>query len=147
MSERSVHNPHLTEPYSELQTLVMTALRRYGDGAPGAIDGELMMMFLGFANDIIEEVRAHPYWEALTQKGLAPALDYYTHPTDIRPIPDQIIVNGLIYYYALQQLSEKAGPAGPNYTRVMAQKLWQMLTGGARPQFTVVDGGSRGGRS
>ena len=92
----SANNPHLNSPYSPLETLVLQSLRRYGDMHPGTVDGEVMMMFVEFANLIIEDLRGHPYWDN-------PEIDYYTHPSEIRDIPDNIMVAGLLYHYSVQQ--------------------------------------------
>ena len=59
----SASNPHLGEPYSSLQTLAFQALRRYGDMHPGTVDGEVIMMFVEFANLVLEDLRAHPYFD------------------------------------------------------------------------------------
>ena len=83
----SASNPHLGEPYSSLQTLAMQSLRRYGDMHPGTVDGEVIMMFVEFANLVLEDLRSHPYFDNLE-------VDYYTHPTEHRNIPDQIKVAG-----------------------------------------------------
>lgn len=137
MAHNSDSNPHIAGSYAPLETLAMTALRRYGDFHPGTVDGEVMMMFIGFANDIIEELRQHPYWNG-------EHLDYYQSQTDVRPIPDNIIVAGLLYYYAMQQQSSKIQAYGPAYYRTMNQTLWNRLNGGeyTQIQLRVVDDGS-----
>ena len=81
----SGNNPHLNSPYSNLEALVMQSLRRYGDMHPGTVDGEVMMMFIEFANLVIEDLRGHPYWDN-------PEINYYTHPSEVMPIPDNIMV-------------------------------------------------------
>ena len=108
----SASNPHLGEPYSSLQTLAMQSLRRYGDMHPGTVDGEVIMMFVEFANLVLEDLRSHPYFDNLE-------VDYYTHPTEHRNIPDQIMVAGLLYNYAVQQQSNKVEAYGPMYFRTM----------------------------
>ena len=55
---------------------------------------------LDLANEIVEEVRQHPYFDASTTE-----LDYYQHITDSRPISDLIIIHGLVYRYSVQQAS------------------------------------------
>lgn len=144
---RSVYNPHISEPNSDLQSLAMQALRRYGDFVPASADGEVVLMFLEFANEVVDEVRAHPYWVEAYDLGKVKPLDYYTAVTDQRPIPDIIVVLGLLYHYAVQQGSPKAQTYMANYARKMSQLLWGVLSGHGKIEMEVVDGGSRGGRS
>lgn len=123
MAGASIQNPHLEEPRSSVQTLTASALRRFGDFAPGSVSGDVGLMFLEFANLIIEDIRAHPYWPK------DQALDYYTHPTDKRPIPDDVVTAGLLAHYAIQQGSEKAQVYLPLYYRTLNARLWQMANG------------------
>jgi hypothetical protein len=60
MAGRSVSNPHISEPTSDLQTLARQALRRYGDFAAGTAEGEVLLMFLEFANLVVSDIRRHP---------------------------------------------------------------------------------------
>ena len=55
-------NPHIRDNNSPLSTLALQALRRYGDFNSGSVDGDVMGMFVEFANMIIDEVRMHPYF-------------------------------------------------------------------------------------
>jgi hypothetical protein len=143
----SVLNPQLSSPHSDLQTLAVQALRRYGDAIAASVDGEVILMFLEFGNLILDEIRAHPYYVEALDKALVEELPYYISPTDIRPIPDQIIIAGMLYHYAAQQLSQKAQLYLGNYARTMNQQLWGILHGHGKIEMTVVDDGSRGGRS
>ena len=130
----SANNPHLGEPYSSLQTLVMQSLRRYGDMHPGTVDGEVIMMFIEFANLILEDLRAHPYFDNLE-------IDYYTHPTEYRQVPDQIMVAGLLYHYAVQQQSNKVEAYGPMYFRTMNRILFNRKYGNAKIELSPMDRG------
>lgn len=132
---------------SDVQSLTMKALRRYGDFVPGSIDGEVVLMFLDFANLIIDEIRAHPYYVEAYKQGKVGELHYYTSPTESRPIPDVVMVAGLLYHYANQQGSNKIQAYMPGYARTLSQQLWGLLQGHDRIEMNVVDGGSRGGRS
>jgi hypothetical protein len=69
-------NPHIRDVYSPLQKLSMQALRRYGEFAPESVDGNVLLMFIDFANEIIEDVRVHPYFSDNYE------IEYYTHMTD-----------------------------------------------------------------
>jgi hypothetical protein len=128
----SGNNPHLQDPHSNLEALVMQALRRYGDMHPGTVDGEVMMMFIEFANYVIEELRAHPYWDNLE-------MDYYIHMTDVRPIPDPIMVSGLLYQYAIQQQSNKVEAYGPMYFKTMNRILYNRKYGNAEIEMAPWD--------
>lgn len=125
-------NPHIKDTYSPLEVLAFSALRRYGDFSPGSVDGDVMLMFVGFANEIIDEIRQHPYWDGST-------LDYYKHQQDTRPIPDNIIVTGLMAKYAEQQFSEKYQIYAPKYARTMNQLLWTRLNGNTKISLRVYD--------
>ena len=128
----SANNPHLNEPYSELESLVFQALRRYGDMHPGTVDGEVMMMFVEFGNLIIEDLRGHPYWDN-------PEIDYYTHPSETRPIPDNIMVAGLLYHYSVQQQSNKIEAYGPMYFKMMNRILFQRKYGSGKIELSPWD--------
>ena len=131
----SASNPHLGEPYSSLQTLAMQSLRRYGDMHPGTVDGEVIMMFVEFANLVLEDLRSHPYFDNLE-------VDYYTHPTEHRNIPDQIMVAGLLYNYAVQQQSNKVEAYGPMYFRTMNRILYNRKYGNSKIEISPHDRGS-----
>lgn len=128
----SVNNPHLSEPYSNLEALIFQALRRYGDMHPGTVDGEVMMMFVEFANLVIEDLRGHPYWDN-------PEIDYYTHPSEQREIPDSIIVSGLLYHYSVQQQSNKIEAYGPMYFKMMNRILFQRKFGSGKIEVSPMD--------
>lgn len=132
----SANNPHLNAPYSTLETLTFQALRRYGDMHPGTVDGEVMMMFVEFGNLIIEDLRGHPYWEN-------PEMDYYTHPSETRAIPDNIIVAGLLYHYSVQQQSNKIEAYGPMYFKMMNRILYQKKYGSGKIEVSPWDKSQR----
>ena len=132
----SANNPHLNTPYSTLETLVFQSLRRYGDMHPGTVDGEVMMMFVEFGNLIIEDLRGHPYWDN-------PEMDYYTHPSEIRAIPDNIMVAGLLYHYSVQQQSNKIEAYGPMYFKMMNRILFQKKYGSGKIEVSPWDKGQR----
>jgi len=128
-------NPHIRETHSPLNALAMQALRRFGDFHPGSVDGDVMLMFIEFANMVIDDIRAHPYYDEV-------AIDYYQSPTDVRQIKDIIIVNGLLHHYAMQQGSEKIQMYMPTYFSTLNRELWQAKNGNTKIQMTVVDGGT-----
>lgn len=113
-------NPNIVDGPAPLETLYLSQLRRFGDFRPDTSDGDVALLMLEFANDIIDDIRNHPYWDATD-------LDYYVSTQDARPIPDRIIQAGLLYYYADQQDSEKAPRLAARYYMVMNQELWNRL--------------------
>ena len=136
MAETSDFNPHIRNVNSPLETLILQALRRFGDYAPSTASGDTIIMFIEFANQIIDEVRMHPYWDGTE-------IDYYEHPSEARAIPDNIIVSGLLFHYAMQQASEKFQMYSQSYIRTMNQERWRRLNGGnTKIQMRVMDNGS-----
>lgn len=152
MAETSNTNPHIRTKHSPLRTLAMQALRRFGDFSPSTVDGDVLLMFIEFANIIIDEVRQHPYSPRTTttttvngQKVTTTSandVNYYTSADEVREIDDQIIVAGLLAHYALQQGSEKIQIYMPNYHRTMNQQLWNALNGNTQIRLRVVDDGT-----
>jgi hypothetical protein len=130
----SANNPHLGEPFSDLQTLVYQALRRYGDMHPGTVDGDVIIMFIEFANMCLEDLRSHPYWDNIE-------IDYYTHPSEHRDVPDQIMIAGLLYQYSVQQQSNKIEAYGPMYFRTMNRILYNRKFGNAKIEMSPLDRG------
>lgn len=128
----SGNNPHLQTPYSSLETITLQALRRYGDMHPGTVDGEVMMMFVEFANLVLEDLRGHPYWDN-------PEIDYYFHPSDIRKVPDNIMVAGMLYHYSVQQQSNKIEAYGPMYFKMMNRILYYRKYGSGEIQMSPWD--------
>lgn len=135
MAESSVTNPQIVEPNSSLEQLAITALRVYGDFSPGSTPGETMLLFLTLANFVIDEIRSHPYWDGSK-------LDYYTHIQDTRPIPDHLMLSGLLAKYAAQQRSDKVQIYQPMYISTLNNLLWYRKNGNTPISMTVVDGGS-----
>jgi len=113
----------------------MQALRRFGEFSPGTVDGDVLLMFIEFANMIIDDVRMHPYHDGTD-------IDYYTSVDEARAIDDQIIIAGLLYHYSLQQGSDKLQIYMPLYQRALNQQLWRKYNGNTRIQMRVVDNGT-----
>jgi hypothetical protein len=141
----SVTHGHISEPNADLRSLRLSALRRYGDGAAYSADGEVASMFIEFANMIVDEVRAHPYYNDALEAGKMPELKYYTSDTEQRPIPDAIMIAGLLYHYAVQQASAtKVQIYMPAYARAMNQHLLRIAHGFTRYETTNLDKGPNG---
>jgi len=133
--EDSTSNPHITDEYSPLETMIMQAVRRFGDFSPGTMSGDAALMFIEFANMVLDEVRMHPYWDGTE-------LDYYQHLSDVRQVPDVIMVSGLLYHYASQQGSEKAQQYAAAFIRTISQQLWRRLNGNTAIEMRVTDNGT-----
>ena len=103
-NRNSSQNPYLSEPYSPLETLIEDAYADFGNMSVDTLDGTVKRMLLRWANRIVEDMRAHPYFSI-------PDLDYYLHLQDTRPIPDMIMELGLLYHYAKWQKSSTAAVA------------------------------------
>lgn len=108
-----------------LSELIRQGLALMGDASSKRSTGDLELLMLFFANQIVDEVRAHPYWDGT-------AIPYYVSTTDKREIPDTIIVTGLSAKYATQQVSQKAaallnGPSG--YYKTLNRKLLELKVG------------------
>jgi hypothetical protein len=122
----SSQNPNINGgPFSPLHSLIFDALREYGESNPGSMIADVSTLFLKFSNKIIEDLRAHPYFDI-------PDLDYYTSIDEVRTIPDIIMTDGLLHYYALQQLSIKSKLYEPAYYRRVSTVLFQRKYGNAK---------------
>lgn len=135
MAETSNTNPHVTDNFAPLEVMTGQAIRRFGDFSPSTLSGDAALMFIEFANMIIDEVRMHPYWDGTE-------LNYYEHMSETRPIPDTIMISGLLFHYATQQGSEKADGYGAQFIRTISQELWRRLNGNTKIQMRVTDEGS-----
>lgn len=126
-------NPQITDKTSPLETMIFQAVRRYGEFSPSTVDGSGILMFLEFANMVLEDIRHHPYWPADKD------VDYYVSQTDVRDVPDPIIINGLLMHLAIQQGSPKTQLYAQLYSRTCNQILYERLYGKRRPNMQVVD--------
>jgi hypothetical protein len=98
--------------------------------APSTVDGETSMMFMDYANAVVDDVLSHPYW----QTGVD--VPYYNHITERRGIPDTILLAGLVARYALDKSSKKAQAYEMEYNKRMNQVLARTRFG-ASPVFEV----------
>ncbi len=121
--------------YSPLSSLLRCALRRYGDVNAGAAYPETQAMLLEMANEVVEEVNMHPYTKVITP--------YYVHTEDVRPIADAIVIAGVLYLYAEQQNSQKAGTYRAKFYLTMNRILSRLTIGNGPIEVRPVDGGSR----
>jgi hypothetical protein len=128
-------NSHIDDDYSPLEVLILQTLRRYGEFSPATVDGDVAMMFIEFANMVVDEVRNHPY-------HTGEHIQYYTALPDRRTVPDPVMVNGMLLHYAVQQGSQKVQLYAPNYFRMLNQHLWYKLNGNTKIRMRVPDGGT-----
>lgn len=134
MTEKSTIKPFAAglDAYTPLESLVRSALVLAGNFSVSRVDGEVMMLMISFANRVIEDVRMHPYW----QGG---RLDYYNDVTESRPVPDQIILDGITAYYMIQQGSEKAQLFLKLYQSKTTDLLYQRMYGNAPLEVNITD--------
>lgn len=137
MAEQSVIKPFAAgkEKFSPLEDLVRSALVRAGNFSPSRIDGEVMMMMIELGNRVIEDVRKHPYWTG-------GEVDYYNDPTQNRPIPDIVMIDGLTAHYLLQQGSDKAMVFLQIYQSNLTDILWTRNYSNNKITVNIKDGGS-----
>ena len=111
--------------------------RRYGDFSASTIEAEALSMMIELANMVVDDVRMHPYASTALQSE-----PYYHAMQDRSAIPDNIMVAGLLFYYAEQQGSERVGSHGPKFARTMNQELWRQTAGNTKIQMRPWDGGT-----
>lgn len=121
-------------PYSEMKLVVANAMNLWGVSHASVLDGTASHIFLLFANAVIEDVNSHPYWEN------NPQLDYIQSLTEACPIPDLIMVYGLLAHYAAQQRNADGIQLfKPQYDRALNQMLWNRLNGNTPIEVRPVD--------
>lgn len=138
MSNRA-HAPFKKSPNAPLDSLIERALRRYGSFSSSSIDGDYRLLMLDFANKVIDDIRQHPYFDPT----LIP-IDYYIATAEVRQVPDEIIVAGMMYYYAMQQESTKIKMYGPEYFRAMNSILYDIKYGNGIISQGEMDGPNGG---
>ena len=130
-------SPQIRDEYAPLDVLSLRALRRYGEMAVSTIDGDTALLFMDYGNTILDEIMAHPYWKS----GVV--LPYFKHQTEVRPIPDSLLLAGLLSKYANDQDSTKARRYEGEFYRSMNQTLARVRFG-VSPTFEmqVIDYGT-----
>lgn len=118
-----------------LEQLSGVAFARFGEGSPTTADGDAYMLTIDFANEVIDDLHSHPYWHRDW-----PALDYYVHPSERRPLPDGVLTAGLLYRVARQQGSKKANAyEGIYYAKLNQSLMLQRFGNGAEFVISAVD--------
>lgn len=132
------YNPQLSAAVnSPLETLARQALRRYGDNAAGVVEAEALLMFIELANLVVDDFRMHPYGTSLDH-----AIDYYHSLQDARQIPDNIMIQGLLFHYSLQQASDRAQVYTGLYYQTLNREMLRRKDGVKSYSFIPTDGGS-----
>ena len=127
--------PHIQDgATSRLEDLSRMVFRRYGDFSASTIEAEALSMMIELANMVVDDVRMHPYASTALQSE-----PYYHAMQDRSAIPDNIMVAGLLFYYAEQQGSERVGSYGPKFARTMNQELWRAANGNTSIEMTPWD--------
>lgn len=102
--------------------------------SPSTVDAETTLMFMDYANSVLDDVMEHPYWK----KGVS--ISYYTHQSEIREIPDNIMLLGILSKYAVDQTSAKAQRYEQDYYKRLNQVLTRVKFGvGATFEMMAVD--------
>lgn len=127
-------SPHIVDPYSPLEQLAQRAISRLGELGVSTVEAETVLKFIDYGNAILDDIMAHPYWTKDQE------IPYYNHQTDKRPVPDTVMVPGLLAKFAVDLDSKKAG----NYMGEYYNRLNQVLTRwkfgvGAEFEMQVVD--------
>ena len=137
-------NPHRSgkTSFAPLALNASAVLRRFGDMNQGRIEADLALQIIDYANEVIEDLRLHPYWST--------PLAYYTAFTDVRPVPDLILQHGIKFRYAVDQGDARAPTYRAQYYASMNHILYNRLNddvaGQAKIEIQPIDGGSNGGR-
>ena len=138
MSTSDNLTPHLQDgATSRLEDLSRMVFRRYGDFSASTVEAEALSMMIELANMVVDDVRMHPYSSTALQ-----ATPYYMSMQERSIVPDNIMVAGLLFYYAEQQGSERMGTYGPKFARTMNQELWRQTAGNTKLQMRPWDGGT-----
>lgn len=102
--------------------------------SPSTVDAETTLMFMDYANSVLDDVMEHPYWK----QGVV--VPYYNHQSEIRDIPDNIMLLGILAKYAVDKTSAKAQRYEMDYFKRLNQVLTRVKFGvGATFEMTAVD--------
>ena len=134
MATKKSTTPQIANPFAPLEQLSLRVLQRFGEMSASTVEGEVQLMFIDYANSVLDDVMSHPYWT----KGVV--IPYYTHQTDARPVPDNIMSAGILARFASDQESKKAGNYAGEYFSKMNQILHRMKFGvGAEYEMQQLD--------
>lgn len=115
----------------DLQTMADNTLRRYGEGAASIGDAQIALMFIDFANEILDEMMLHPYWN----KGV---VEPFLHMEDRRPEISSVVMEaGLLWKYAVRQKSRNADQYAAHFFRLMNNRFY-LEAFGPNPTLTML---------
>lgn len=131
-NRKSAQFPNVKDPHSPLSLLINEAIGLFGNMSTDTIPGSILMTLLRRANSIVEDVRIHPY-------TTLPDLDYYISFDDVRPIPDEIMIAGLLYHYSFWMKSDFVKNHYIQYQKTLGQILYQRKFGSGKIQMNTID--------
>lgn len=131
MSGGHTASPHTTagQEYAALDRLIRLALVEMGHATAGQISGEVMNHCIFCANQALEDVMLHPYWDG-------GEIAYYVSQDDRRPVPDPIMVYGIAAYLSKQQASQRMQSLFKAFANSMNQILLRKKYG-PNPSFDM----------
>lgn len=115
-------SPHIVDGPSPLETMALRAIGRYGETSPSTLEGEFILKMIDYANAVIDDILEHPYWDKTP-------LPYYQHVTQVRAIPDSILIAGLLSKMATDLASQRAQRYEIEYFKRMNQVLLRRMYG------------------
>ena len=132
-------SPQIAEPNAPLDELMKRALRRFGEMSTSTVEGDASLVFIDYANEILDDIRGHAYWPSDEV-----ILDYVSL-TEQRAVPDRLMVIGLLARYAADQQSKKAGQYMNEYYGSLNRLLHLKKFGGSvELELGVLDKGEGG---
>ena len=117
-------HPPVRDDHSPLQSLITSVLRRFGAFNPDVVQGDVALMFLEMANEIINDWNLHPYTEDLD------VVPDYVDVNEAREIPDRVMFQGLLFLYLSQQGSERTGFEQDRYYQTLNEEAYKIYSGG-----------------
>lgn len=128
-------SPHLTDgSNSSLSYLSGRAIAQSGEMSQSTTEGDVSLLMLDWANEIVDDIRSHPYYDNV------PVLGYYTSLEDKRPIADTLMISGLLAKYMVWLGSKKAPEKEARYFARLNQQMYYAATGGSIAlELQVVD--------
>lgn len=81
------------------------------------------MQFIQHGNAVLDDVMIHPYWDG-------GEIQYYFHPSDTRPVSDNVVMMGILAKFALAQKSKAAAKYEAEYLATLNKVLLRVKFGG-----------------
>lgn len=116
-----------------LSSLIILALRKFGDAAGQHLQAGDTDLFILYANDVIRQINYHPY------RDNAEDLPDYRHEQEKRPVDNSVMVKGLAFYLAQDQASKRVGMFREDFYQHLNEWLYQDRYGKGGIQLQAVD--------